>query len=245
MRTTDEPRTPRRPVTSSASTPVTTPAPTARDRGRIWTWAAAVEAVAAAGAVLLDLLIPTIVLLAMAAASLLARHRGLGSLGLHPITGRGLALKMLAFAALWSVLQLGVTKPIANHVSGEQQDLGAFAGLEGDLTMLVGYLVLGWTLAAFAEELAYRGYLLTRVREALGGGRPSLVAAVVVSSLLFGLAHSEQGPVGVLIVTLDGLAWSALRLHYKTLWAPILAHGFNNTLGFITFFFAGPVYGLW
>ena len=69
--------------------------------------------------------------------------------------------------------------------------------------------------------------------------------AVLVSSLLFGFAHGEQGLIGVFVVTLDALAWAGLRLHYKTLWASILAHGFNNTLGFITFFFVGPIYGLW
>jgi membrane protease YdiL (CAAX protease family) len=218
----------------------------ARSRGRrLWTAAAAVEAGAAAVAIFLDLLIPTLVLLAMTALSLLVRRRGLGSLGLHRLAERSLVLKMLVFAAAWSLFQLGVTKPIANHISGERQDLSGFEGIEGDLGMLAGFLVLGWTLAAFGEELAYRGYLLTRLREGLGGGRTALVVAVLASSLLFGLAHDEQGLIGVLVVTLDALAWAGLRLHYKNLWASILAHGFNNSLGFITFFFVGPIYGLW
>ena len=149
----------------------------------------------------------------MAALSLLARRTGLGSLGLHRIAERSLVWKMLAFAALWSLFQIGVTKPIANHVSGEKQDLSAVEGLEGNIGMLTVYLVLGWTLAAFEEELAYREYLLTRVR-AFGGGRTGLVVAVVVSSLVFGFAHGEQGLTGVFVVALDALAWAGLRLHY-------------------------------
>lgn len=236
MRTTDRSRASRR---------LLSPRSASSRSGRFWAWAAGVEAVAAAVVVLLDLLIPTLVLLAMATASLLIRHLGLGSLGLHRFAERSLVWKMLVFAALWSLFQVAVTQPIANHGSGEKQDLSGFAGLEGNVGMLAGFLVLGWTLAAFAEELAYRGYLLTRVRDALGGGHAALVVAVLVSSLLFGLAHSEQGLIGVIVVTLDALAWSALRVHYRTLWASILAHGFNNTLGFITFFFVGPIYGLW
>lgn len=224
------------------SLPPTSASSTSR---RLWALLAAVEAAAAAVAVILDLLIPTFVLLVMAALSLLVRRTGLGSLGLHRIAERGLVWKMLAFAAVWSLFQLGVTKPIANHVSGEKQDLSGFEGLEGNVGMLALYLVLGWTLAAFGEEMAYRGYLLTRVREALGGDRAGLVVAVLVSSLLFGFAHGEQGLIGVFVVTLDALAWAGLRLHFKTLWASILAHGFNNTLGFITFLFVGPIYGLW
>ena len=230
---------------SQGSQPSLTPTSPSSSSRRLWTLLAAIEAIAAAAAVILDLLIPTFVLLAMAGLSLLVRRTGVGSLGLRRIAERSLVWKMLAFAAAWSFFQIGLTIPIANHVSGEKQDLSVFRGLEGDIGMLAVYVVLGWTLAAFGEELAYRGYLLTRVREALGGGRTALVGAVVVSSLIFGFAHGEQGLIGVVVVTLDALAWAGLRLHYETLWAPILAHGFNNTLGFLTFFFVGPVYGLW
>jgi membrane protease YdiL (CAAX protease family) len=111
--------------------------------------------------------------------------------------------------------------------------------------MLVGLLVLSWTLAAVGEELAYRGYLQTRMRELFGSGRTGLVFAVLVSSLLFGLAHSEQGMVGVIAITLDAVAFSVVRYRYKTLWASVLAHGFNNTIGLIAFFVVGPVHGFW
>jgi hypothetical protein len=195
--------------------------------------------------VVLDLLIPSLVLLAMAAISLLLRRQGPGSLGLRRVGGVGLVWKMLAFAGLWSLFQLGVTLPIAAHVSGQQQDLSGFQALEGNLGMLVGLVVLGWTLGALGEEVAYRGYLLTRLHEGLGDGRVALVVGVLVSSVLFGIAHSEQGLIGVVVVTLDAVAWSVLRLRHHTLWAPILAHGFNNTLGFVTFFLVGPVHGLW
>ena len=174
--------------------------------GRVWAGVAALEAVAADVAVLLDLLIPTLVLLAMAAVSLVVRREGLGSLGLHRPRTRGLVWKMLAFAAAWSVFQLGVTQPVANHVSGQRQDLSAFSDLHGNVGLLAAYLVLGWTLAAFGEELAYRGYFLTRVREALGGGRTALVVAVLASSVCFGLAHDEQGLVGVVAVFVHELA---------------------------------------
>ena len=212
---------------------------------RAWQVIAVFEAAAATVTIVLDLLMPTLILLTMAALSLLARRQGLWSLGLHKGRGTGLVLKMLIFAAAWSVFQLAVTMPLANHLSGHRQDLSGFDGLEGNVGMLAGLLLLSWTLAAFLEEVAYRGYLLTRLVQATGGGRAALALGVLVSSLLFGLGHTEQGLIGVMVVTLDAIAWSVLRIHYRTLWAPILAHGFNNSLGFITFFLIGPVYGLW
>ncbi|HEY7044365.1 MAG TPA: CPBP family intramembrane glutamic endopeptidase, partial [Nocardioidaceae bacterium] len=126
-----------------------------------------------------------------------------------------------------------------------QADLSGFTELQGNVGMLLALLVLSWTLAAFGEELAYRGYLLTRIRDVVGSGRVGTVSAIAVSSLLFGFAHTEQGIVGAAIVTLDAVAFSVLRYRYKTLWASVLAHGFNNTLGFVAFFLVGPVHGLW
>jgi hypothetical protein len=78
-------------------------------------------------------------------------------------------------------------------------------------------------------------------------GRTALriLLGVGVSSALFALAHTEQGMIGVVVTFLDALYFSALRWRFRTLWAAVLAHGFNNTIGLVTFFFVGPIYGLW
>ena len=213
---------------------------------RTGTALAAAEVALAAAAVLLDLLLPALVLLALMTVSLLVRREGLASLGLTRLRG-GLALaaKMLLFSAAWTLFHLGVLIPVANHATGEKQDMSDFAALEGDLGLLVGLLVLTWTLAAVGEELAFRGYLQTRLTEVLGSRGAGLVVSVAVSSLLFGMLHTEQGLVGVLLTTIDGLAFCVLRYRFATLWASILAHGFNNSIGFVAFYLVGPVYGLW
>ena len=135
--------------------------------------------------------------------------------------------------------------PIVERATGQRQDLSQFADLEGDLPMLAGLLLLSWTLAAVGEEAAYRGYLLTRLRQLLGAGPASTVVAVLASSVLFGLAHTEQGQVGVALTFFDAIFFSVLRLRYGTVWAPVLAHGFNNTIGLTAYFLIGPVYALW
>jgi len=123
--------------------------------------------------------------------------------------------------------------------------VSAFADLEGNLRLLALYLAASWLLAAFCEEVAFRGYLLTRLTDALGPGRMQQVAAVLGSSVLFGLLHTEQGVVGVVAAALAGALFSVLRYRCRTLWAPILAHGFDDTIGFTWFYFFGPFYGLW
>jgi len=212
---------------------------------RAWLAVTAVEVLLAGAAVVADLVVPSLVMLALAGASLLARRQGFGSLGCHRAAAVPLAVKALLFAAAWSAFQFAVTMPLANHVSGHKTDLAQFADVEGNVGRLLGLLLLSWTVAAVGEELAYRGYLQTRLRQLFGSGRAGLVSAVLVSSVLFGIAHSEQGAIGVVVITLDGMAFSVLRYRLRTLWASVLAHGFNNTIGFVTFFFAGAVYGLW
>jgi len=199
----------------------------------------------AVAAIVLDLAIPSLVLLLLAGISLAVRREGPSSLGLRRPRRHHLVVGTAAFAVVWSVFQLAVTMPVANHLSGERQDMGVFADVQGDVGLLLLLVVLSWTLGAFVEEFAFRGFLLTRLREVLGSGGVALAIAVLVSSVLFGILHSEQGLVGVVVVALDGIAFCALRLFYGTVWASVLAHGFNNTLGLVTFFLVGPVYGLW
>lgn len=78
-----------------------------------------------------------------------------------------------------------------------------------------------------------------------GAGVLGIGLAVLLSSLLFGLIHTERGTIGVVVTTLDALFFSWLRWRRGTLWSPVLAHGFNNTIGIVTFFLVGPVHGLW
>lgn len=160
----------------------------------------------------------------MAVMSLLIRPRGPSSLGFHrPLHPWRLAGQMAAFAAGWTLFNAAVLIPVTNHLSGTRQDVSGFDDLEGNLALLALYLTASWLLAAFCEEAAFRGYLLTRLTDVLGHGHLQLTTAVLGSSLLF----------------------SILRYRCRTLWAPVLAHGFDDTLGFTWFFLFGPFYGLW
>jgi membrane protease YdiL (CAAX protease family) len=233
----------RRPVPSTA-TPAG-PAASARSRAPGWTWLALVEVLLASGAILLDLAIPSLVLLVLAGLSLALRRQGPSTLGLRQPRRAGMVGGTAMFAVAWSAFQLAVTMPVANHLSGQKQDMGVFADVEGNLGLLAVLLLLSWSLGAFVEEVAFRGFLLTRLLDVVGRGPAGVVLAVLVSSALFGILHSEQGVVGVAVVALDGVAFCLLRLRYGTVWAPVLAHGFNNTLGLVTFFLVGPLYGFW
>jgi len=200
----------------------------------------------AVAAVLLDLLVPTFVLLGLAAVSLAIRRDGPGTLGLsRPRHAWRMVGEVLGVSVVWTLVTFALVVPVVERLVGDRRDVTMFESLEGDAGVLLGMLALSWTLAAVGEEVAYRGFVLTRLREVLPAGTASLVVAVGITSVLFGLAHTEQGAVGVVLTTIDSVLFATLRLHYGTLWASVLAHGFLNTIGLVTFFLVGPVYGLW
>lgn len=85
---------------------------------------------------------------------------------------------------------------------------------------LLPYLALAIT-AGLCEEFLYRGFAMAALASA--GIPPWLV--VLVSSLLFGLAHSYQGRGGMAMTFVVGLVLGASRLTYNSLIPAIFWHG--------------------
>jgi membrane protease YdiL (CAAX protease family) len=162
------------------------------------------------------------------------RMRGLGwlSVGLRRPTNWLLttAVALVAGTALQLISEF-VTEPLIERLTGETADLSDFRSLVGNLPASLGMLVLVWTLAAFGEEMAYRGYVLERAAT-LGHRTPTAyVVGMVMVSLLFGLGHVYQGVAGVFGSAFSGLFFGALYLAGgRNLWLPILAHGFSDTI---------------
>ncbi len=214
-----------------------------------WRIVAALEVVAAGVTVAFDLWVPTLILLALAAVSLLIRRQKPHTLGLaKPEAGRWWPLEILGFAVAWTLVTIGLTIPVLEHLSGQRQDVSQFAAVQGNLGLLALLLAFSWTLGAIGEEVAYRGFLLTRLQQVIGGGQaraPVTVLAAILAAILFGWAHSEQGLIGIVTTSVDALFFTWLRFRYRSLWAAVLAHGFNNTIGLVAYFLVGPIYGLW
>jgi membrane protease YdiL (CAAX protease family) len=110
--------------------------------------------------------------------------------------------------------------------------------IAGNVKMALLALLLVWTFAAFGEEIAYRGYLLTRAADI---GRRSTTAywlGIVLVSILFGYGHYYKGPSGIIDSGIAGLILGvAYMLAGRNLWACVLTHGFIDTFGVIDAFF--------
>ena len=98
---------------------------------------------------------------------------------------------------------------------------------------LLPYLALAIT-AGLCEEFLYRGFSMA-VLSRLG---LQAWAVVLLSAILFGLAHSYQGRGGVVMTLLIGLALGASRISYDSLVPAILWHTAVDVIAGI----AGPRY---
>jgi membrane protease YdiL (CAAX protease family) len=146
---------------------------------------------------------------------------------------RAVAIGLIAGAALES-LELLVTQPFLVTVLGKQPDLDMFRALHGNLKWTALALLGAWSLAAFGEEMVYRGYLMNRVADLFHRTRAAWITSLLSVPAGFGLAHAYQGITGVIDEGLMGLLLGILYLaNGRNLVVPIIAHGVSDSIDFI------------
>jgi membrane protease YdiL (CAAX protease family) len=135
---------------------------------------------------------------------------------------------------LMELFAVFVTTPLISGFFGVEPDHSSLKDIRGNLPLLLIFLALSWTLAAFGEEICFRGLLMKRLAQVFGEGRAAWAAALLLSSVLFGWGHTEQGASGSVQEGLSGLILGILFLSAKrNLVVPIVAHGVSNTLAFV------------
>ena len=185
--------------------------------------------------------VPNEVLILAALGMLSARVRNgrWSALGFRrPGSWRNIVLIALAAAALRIGLGDLVIEPIASRFWPDIQAPAGSEAITGDLRTAALWLLLVWTFAAFGEEIAYRGYLLTRAAEMGGGSALAWWIGVLLVSVLFGYGHFYKGPAGIVDSGVAGLILgSAYLLSGRNLWTCVLAHGFIDTVGILFLYF--------
>ena len=141
-------------------------------------------------------------------------------------------LKYLGWGILLSLLQMGVIA-LVYQVSG----IGSFELNELSLEPILFILGLFpfWLLQGGTEEVATRGWLLTRI-----AARANLPLAIAISSSLFGFLHLGNSGVtflSVVNIVLDGVLAGLLLIYTDSIWLVVAQHGTwnyvqGNLLGF-------------
>lgn len=146
----------------------------------------------------------------------------LRGLGLTPFQG---------IHVVWALTFLLVANLILTGVALVLAQLGM--PMPGEIAFLIPKDTLGrivWVLvsatAGFCEEIAFRGYLMTRLR--ILGKTKTWLMPVVVSSLTFGILHAYQSLPGVIILTIYGAMFALLYIRTRSLWPCVIAHFFQD-----------------
>ncbi|HMF15526.1 MAG TPA: type II CAAX endopeptidase family protein [Gemmataceae bacterium] len=173
-------------------------------------------------------------------------------LGLRGDVSRGrLLLTVLAAVGVLLVVNVLLGRLLA--ALGLSPDLSRFAFLRGNLPGLLLTLVVVWTVAAFGEEMLFRGVLMNALADLLrlrAGDRIAWALALVVTSVVVGAGHAYYGPAGVIITGVLGAGFGLVYLvARRNLWAPILTHGLFDTVAFVVLYVtlnrSEPVSSLW
>lgn len=113
----------------------------------------------------------------------------------------------------------------------EPADMSKYDYLRGNLGMTILALGSVYFVSAFAEEVIHRGFLITRIVELAGGTKLAYSWAVILSSLVFGLVHSDWGIAGMVQASCMGVALGTSYLAVEhNLWVIILAHAYMDTV---------------
>lgn len=167
--------------------------------------------------------------------SLWLRKLGWKGVGLRrpPNWLRTVALGVLT-GIMAQLLAVWLIDPLLVQLTGQPFDLSDFRRIPGNAPNLLAYIVIGWLLGAFLEEMVYRGYMINRFVDLFRSKRLGSVVGVMVGSLLFAIGHLNLGIASVLETFLFSLLYSALYLAaVKNLWLPIISHGIYNTTFFV------------
>lgn len=196
--------------------------------------------------VIKDIWLPTVLILVLAIFMTNWQKRPIEDLGLRPFKKPIKAVLLMIFLA--TVMQLThfvVTMPLLGHLTNTTKSLVPVNNLHENLSGLFLMLGISWTMAAVGEEIVYRGYLLSRIKKVFEVRKHAVLIGIILTSMLFGWAHREQGIMGIIITAIDGGIYSIIKEKFKSIWPAVIVHGMSNTIGLVAVYFLGTINFLW
>ncbi len=179
-----------------------------------------------------------IILAIVAFVSILWRNRSLSAMGFRRPSSWRLILLIALGAAILRIALGFIIEPLVEQIWPAPPPPEEVEKIKGNLPYALLILGFVWVYAAFGEEIAYRGYLLTRGAEALGSSPRAQWFFMILVAVLFGIGHYWNGASGMVSSGVAGLICGAVYLLTgRCLWTCILAHGFIDTIAIALAYF--------
>jgi hypothetical protein len=142
----------------------------------------------------------------------------------------GLAL-IISFSFFFFII------PYIESLTNVFLDYSLFEQFTKDTKTLLMVLPIVWISAALFEEIIFRGFFITYSQK-LFDKKYILLISILLSSILFGFAHSYQGVSGIIVTGLVGLILSLILVNknYNLLFL-IVIHAFIDTIYLLIFYF--------
>lgn len=148
------------------------------------------------------------------------------------LLGAGVLIALLVMNIALQVITLNLPR-----VEVPPIDQSRFNPLEGNLAFFLLMVLLAWTTITFGEEMFYRAFLITQLQDLAPVSKLGTVIILSASSMIFGLVHWVEGPLGVINTFAMGLILGAVYLlSNRNLWITIIAHGLANSIRFYFIF---------
>ena len=133
-------------------------------------------------------------------------------------------------ALLWIAFNKWVYHPFITHFF-IVEPYTEYDFIRKKLSNLIISLIAAWIIGGFYEEIAFRGFIQTTIRGWSIKSRQSFWLAGILTSILFGVYHWQQGIFGIISSGLGGLLWTFLLWRYRgNLWYPIISHAAYDTI---------------
>ena len=153
---------------------------------------------------------------------------------------RTLLLSLLVFVLALAGFMVGSV--IMTNITGipQQANMSGYSFLQNNFFMLLLVLIGVWFVSSFGEEVIYRAFLINRIEELGMKAKTGRIVAVVLSAIIFGLAHYSWGIVGIVQTFCMGLVLAICYLRLdRRLWILVLAHAYMDTILMVQMYLAG------
>lgn len=139
----------------------------------------------------------------------------------RPRSWIGAVIVGTVFGAAFKFLMKAIVMPLLGADPINQ----AFHYLAGNTAALPGAIFTMIVVAGFGEETLFRGYFFERLGKLLGSGAGAKTVSVLITTLLFGLAHYPvQGLAGVEQATIVGLVYGTIFAITGRIFMLMVAH---------------------
>jgi hypothetical protein len=144
----------------------------------------------------------------------------------------------ILFGILIFILQNFIMHPLISAIvpqtTGKEIEISTFFSSLWYLPVLI---VLSVLKGGLSEEL-WRVFVLTRFQKCFG--KPGLIIALIVGSILFGFGHLYQGIASVISISIVGFLYALVYLRKGFAWEAVVGHATYDIvaiiLGFILYY---------